>query len=53
MIAIPLISILRTVSVNPTTTDLVFVDEDGTVNEIGNNKIDRAKVDTKIAKSKS
>ena len=38
---------------NSTMIDQVSVGKDGIVNEVGNSKIDRVKVDTKTAKLKS
>ena len=44
---------LRTTSVDPTTTSLVAIGEDGTINRVDNSEVKRANFDTKTAKSKS
>ena len=44
---------LRTIGVDPLVTNLILVDEDSTINKIGNSKVIEVKVGTKVAKSES
>ena len=52
-IATPLISMLRTIRIDLSTTNPVLIDKGSIMNRVGNSEVNGAKVDTKTAKYKN